>query len=141
VSVSFVIKWALVFFIIFSISCTQSSQDKQIKNILPEKTKALSKKTPIRLKHATGDIIFVDTAKKMITIKSHQSEVELSTDNKTMIKIDGEEKTIADTMIGARATVIYSEAEGNYIAKRIFIRSNYIEKASVPVLKEDKFDN
>jgi hypothetical protein len=141
VSVSFVIKWGLVFFIIFNISCTQPPEDKPIKNTSPEKTKTLAKKIPIRLKHVTGDIISIDTTKKMITIKSHQSEVELSTDDTTIIKIDGEEKSIADAMIGTRATVIYSEAEGNYIAKRIFITSKYVEKASAPVLKEEKSNN
>lgn len=131
-------RWLLVLLIIFSISCTQPSDDKSIKNNTPGKTKILSKKTPIRLKHVTGDIIFIDAEKHVITIKSHQLEYELCTDDTTVIKIDGEEKTIADIVIGVRATAKYSEVEGKYIAKRIFVASSSTEKTSDQVFKEER---
>jgi Cu/Ag efflux protein CusF len=76
-----------------------------------------------KAKQITGDIITLDLKAGTLTVKNKIQEVSLSTDNKTIIRLDNEKKTFADLKSGDNIKAKYIQVDGKNIAKSISIKS------------------
>ncbi|OGW40022.1 MAG: hypothetical protein A2Y97_09755 [Nitrospirae bacterium RBG_13_39_12] len=76
-----------------------------------------------KVKQITGDIITLDLKAGTLTVKNKKQEVSLSTDNKTVIKLDKERKTLADLKSGDSVMAKYTQVDGQNIAKSIAIKT------------------
>jgi len=92
---------------------------------------AAEKKAPAKVKPVSGEVTAVDAMAKTITVKGKQGEVSLVVDDKTMVKIGKEKKSLADVKAGDKATVKYVEMDGKNVAKSIAI-------SAAPAKKEMK---
>ncbi len=77
------------------------------------------KKAPIRINQVSGEVTAVDAAAKTVTIKSKNGEVTIATDDKTMVRVGREKKTLADIKVGDRAISRYTEVDGKNMARSI----------------------
>jgi Cu/Ag efflux protein CusF len=79
-------------------------------------------KAPVKVKYVTGEVTAVDATAGTLTVKSKKKEVSLSTDNKTIIRMGKEKKTLADITSGEKVKVRYTEVDGKNMAKSIAIK-------------------
>lgn len=70
------------------------------------------KMAPAKVKIVTGEVVAVDAAAKMITIKGKKGEVALSVEDKAAAKL-------ADIKVGDKATARYKEIEGKNVATNV----------------------
>jgi Cu/Ag efflux protein CusF len=75
-----------------------------------------------KVKQITGEIITLDLKAGTLTVKSKRQEVSLLTDNKTIIRLGKEKKTLADIKSGEKVKVRYMEVDGKNVAKSIAIK-------------------
>lgn len=73
----------------------------------------------VKIRIITGDVVTVDAAVKTLTVKGKKGEVVISVDDKTVVKIDKEKKTLSDINVGDRVTVKYAETEEKNVARSI----------------------
>ena len=66
-----------------------------------------------------GDITAVDAKAMTVTVKGKKGDVTVMVDAKTEFKLGKDKKTIADLKAGEKVKIIYHEADGKNIAKRI----------------------
>src|SRR5271169_1125324 len=90
------------------------------------------------VKMVAGDVVTVDAAVKILTIKGRKAEVVIATDERTTIKIDKEKKTLSDVKVGDKVTVKYAVIDGKNIARSIDIKTPKTEKKSVEPVKPAK---
>ncbi len=83
--------------------------------------KKAEKKAPAKVKQITGEVTAVDAKANTLTVKGKKADVSLTTDEKTTVKIGKEKKTLADVMVGDKATVKYAEVDGKNVAKSIVV--------------------
>ncbi len=77
----------------------------------------------------TGEVVTVDTAANSLTLKGKRAEVVISTNEKTVVQVGKENKSLADVKVGDKIAVRYSEIDGKTLAESIVVRS---EKGLVP---------
>jgi ribosomal protein S1 len=94
-----------------------------------------------KVHQVTGDVKAVDakamtvTVSKMMKGKAAEETV-VTVSDKTKIKMDKENKTLADVKVGDKVTVKYTEAEGKKMAKSIAIHEP--EKKAEPAKAMEK---
>jgi len=93
-------------------------------------------KVLIRL--VSGDVVTIDTTIKTLTVKGRKAEVVIVADDKTVVKMDREKKTLSDVKIGDKVTVKYAVIEGNNIARTIDIKPVKAEKKGTEPAKPPK---
>jgi Cu/Ag efflux protein CusF len=76
-----------------------------------------------KVKQITGDIVTLDLNARTLTVKSKRQEVSLSTDDKTIIRLNKEKKTLADLKSGDKIKAKYIHVDGKNIAKSISIKT------------------
>lgn len=72
-------------------------------------------------KETEGTIESVDLKEKMITVKGMRGPVTAAIDEKTVVRMGKELKTIEDLKVGKKASLFYEVAEGRNIARMIII--------------------
>lgn len=83
--------------------------------------KAAEPRKPVRIKHLSGEVLAVNAKTKTITMLSRDKEIDLSFDDKTVVKLDLEAVNPADIPLGIRATIKYVDKKGELVAQGIFI--------------------
>jgi hypothetical protein len=90
------------------------------------------------VKQITGEIVTVDIAVKTLTVKGKKTEVVITADDKTVVKLDKEKKTLSDVKIGDKVTVKYAVIDGNNVARSIEIKAAKTEKKGADPAKPAK---
>ncbi|GAB4405756.1 MAG: hypothetical protein OHK0032_00390 [Thermodesulfovibrionales bacterium] len=135
---------AIIVSLIFVLSVAGLSfAAEEKKPATPAKTeeKKAEKKAPAKVKQVTGEVTAVDAKGNTLTVKGKKAEVSLTTDEKTTVKIGKEKKTLADVMVGDKATVKYAEVDGKNVAKSIAVtpaKKKEEKKEAAPAKKEEK---
>lgn len=76
-----------------------------------------------RMKEVTGEIVSMDLAKNLLTIKTINGEMTFRLNEKTKIKIRKEEKRISDLKTGDKIKVYYTHVNGKDLAEIIMIKT------------------
>lgn len=92
----------------------------------------------VLIRQVTGDVVTIDTTIKTLTVKGKKAEVVIVADDKTIVKIDKEKKTLSDIKIGDKVTVKYAVIDGKYIARSIEIKPVKTEKKATEPAKPPK---
>lgn len=96
--------------------------EKSSKVSVPAVEKKTSKpKKTVVINHLSGEVLAVNAKAKTITILSRDEEINLSFDDKTVVKLDLEAVNPTDIPLGIRATIKYLERKGEFVAQGIFI--------------------
>ncbi|MGO9016557.1 MAG: hypothetical protein ACLQF0_16465 [Dissulfurispiraceae bacterium] len=90
------------------------------------------------VKQITGDVVTIDVAIKTLTVKGKKAEVVITADDKTVVKMNKEKKTLSDIKVGDKVTLKYAEIEGKNIARYIKIKPAKTEKKGVEPAKQQK---
>lgn len=80
-----------------------------------------AEKTIVRL--ITGDVVTLDASINTLTIRGKKAEVVIVTDEKTIVRIGKEKRTLSDVKVGDRVTVKYAETQGKKIARSIEVKT------------------
>ncbi|MCL5022308.1 MAG: hypothetical protein M1497_02885 [Nitrospirae bacterium] len=99
------------------------------------------KKAPVKVNQVVGEVAAVDASAKTLTVKGRRGEVTVSADDKTVVRVGREKKTLADVKVGDRAMVRYTEADGKNMASIIGImakRQASEKKEAAPKAEEKK---
>lgn len=134
---------AIVVALLFVLSVAGLSFAAEKKEAAPAKMeeKKMEKKAPAKVKQITGEVTAVDAKANTLTVKGKKADVSLTTDEKTTVKIGKEKKTLADVMVGDKATVKYAEVDGKNVAKSIAVtpaKKKEEKKEAAPAKKEEK---
>jgi Cu/Ag efflux protein CusF len=110
---------------VFALSTVTFAAEK--KEAAPQAEKKMEKKMEKKAKKAgrmkiSGEIAAVDAKANTVTVKEGEKTVTLSVDEKTVIKAGKEKKTLADLKAGDNVHVVYTEADGKSVAKRIALK-------------------
>lgn len=89
------------------------------KEDMPSVKKEASKRTQV-----TGNILAIDAAGKLLTVKGRKGDVALSIEDKTTIKEGKDPKVFSDLKTGDKVTVKYVESDGKKIAKSVKIKAD-----------------
>jgi Cu/Ag efflux protein CusF len=90
------------------------------------------------VKQITGDVVTIDVAVKTLTVRGKKAEVVITADDKTIVKMNKEKKTLSDIKVGDKVTLKYAEIEGNRIARSIEIKTATTEKKGAEPAKPAK---
>jgi hypothetical protein len=90
----------------------------------------------VKVKLITGEVVTVDVTVKTLTVKGKKAEVVIIGDDKTIVKMDKEKKTLSDINVGDRVTVKYAQTEGKNIARTIEIKTAKAEKKGAEPAKQ-----
>ena len=89
-----------------------------------------------RIEEIIGQVISLDTAANMLTVKTRQGEMSFFVDEKTQITMGREEKLFSDIKIGEKVKVHYTTAEGKELAEKIMMRRRKTRSSPEGVPKE-----
>lgn len=89
------------------------------------------KKAPAKVKQVTGEVAAVDAKANTLTVKGKKGDVMITADDKTVVKVGKEKKSLADVKMGDKVTVKYAEMDGKNVAKSIMV-------SAAPAKKEMK---
>ncbi len=92
----------------------------------------------ILIRQVTGDIVTIDTTIKTLTVKGRKAEVVIVADDKTVVKMDREKKTLSDVKISDTVTVKYAVIDGKNIARSIDIKPTKTGKKGTDPAKPPK---
>lgn len=90
------------------------------------------------VRQITGDVVTIDVAVKTLTVKGKKAEVVVTADDKTVVKMNKEKKTLSDIKVGDKVTLKYAEVEGKNIVRSIEIKPAKTEKKGVEPAKQAK---
>jgi Cu/Ag efflux protein CusF len=103
------------------------------------KEQSAEKAAPVKIKHVWGEVTAVDSKEGTLTVKAKKEEISLSTNDKTIIRMGKEKKTLADIKVGEKVRARYSEVDGKNLAKSIsFGAMKMAEKPVKPTEKATK---
>jgi len=73
----------------------------------------------VKVKHIAGEVAAVDAAANSLTVRGKRAEVVITANEKTSVKLEKKNASLADLKIGDKVTVKYSETDGKNIARSI----------------------
>lgn len=93
-------------------------------------------KIVIRL--VTGEVVTADVTIKTLTVQGKKGEVVITADDKTVVKMDREKKTLSDVKVGDKVTVKYAVIDSKNIARSIDIKTARTDKKGAGPAKPAK---
>ena len=90
------------------------------------------KKAPAKVKQVTGEVAAVDAKANTLTVKGKKGDVMITADDKTVVKVGKEKKSLADVKMGDKVTVKYAEMDGKNVAKSIMVSAAPAKKEAAP---------
>jgi len=92
------------------------------------------KKTDSKAPSVSGTITLIDAQAGTLTVKGKKGEINLTTDEKTIVKEGKEKKSLSDLKTGDKVSASYIAKDGKNIAKLIAVKpaKSAAEKAEKP---------
>jgi hypothetical protein len=115
----------------FCLAAEKVTGQKEVKAQTAMEEKSVEKQVPVKIKHIAGEVTAIDAMAGTLKVKNKKQELSLSTDNKTIIRMGKEKKTLADLKAGNKVIVKYEDVKGVNLAKSIAIKQILTAKAPI----------